>query len=289
MNDDNDPGNAANESTGTDRRTMLRLSGAAITGAVGLSAASGSAAAQWGSSGVEEFDLDGFFADDELPESDEDELVIYLHGGGVSASAGDQGESLEDGLADAGYETTVVAGVFSTMSVGIGDETSDAAENLAGMIEDYDDSTGGTIRIVGYSLGGILTMQTLNALGDGYAVETAASLGTGTPDSTVCEGEVYYDGISENTEEFRALVSEDDTAVATMDAMEPDCGGVFGGGEPPENLTTVDVTHDVDDHMVYLQSDAVMDDLADSFDDGSDDDNGDDNGNGDEDDDLGWW
>lgn len=281
MNDDNDPGNAADESIGTDRRTVLRLSGAAITGAVGLSEASGSAAAQWGSSGVEEFDLDGFGADDELPHSDEDELVIYLHGGGVSATAGDQGESLEDGLADAGYDTTVVAGVFSTISVGIGDDTSDAAENLAGMIEDYYDSTGGTIRIVGYSLGGILTMQTLNALGDGYVVETAASLGTGTPDSTVCEGEVYGDGISENAEEFRALVSEDDTAVATMDAMEPDCGGVFGGdGEPPENLTTVDVTHDVDDHMVYLQSDAVMDDLADSFDDGS--------GDGD-DDDFGWW
>lgn len=288
MYNDNDRSDAANESNDPSRRTMLRLSGGAVAGAVGLSAASGSAAAQWGSSGVEEFDLDGFFADEELPHSDEDELVIYLHGGGVSATAGDQGESLEDGLANAGYDTTVVAGVFSTISVGIGDEASDAAENLAAMIEDYYDSTGGTIRIVGYSLGGILTMQTLNALDDGYVVETAASLGTGTPDSTVCAGEVYYDGISENAAEFRALVSEDDTAVATMNAMEPDCGGVFGDGDPPENLTTVDVTHDVDDHMVYLQSDAVMEDLADSFDGGSGD-GGDDNGDGDGDDDFGWW
>ena len=121
-------------------------------------------------------------------------------------------------------------------------------------------------------------MQTLNALGDGYAVETAASLGTGTPDSTVCEGEVYHDGIANNAEEFRVYISENDSAVSSMDAFEPDCDGLFIDGPAPDNLTRVDVTDDVDDHLSYLDSDAVMEDLADDFDDGEDDGDDDDDG-----------
>ncbi|GAB7020562.1 lipase family protein [Halostagnicola bangensis] len=269
MTDEIDHASPTDESIDKNRRATLRLAGAAAAGVAGLAATSGSATAQWFSDGVEEFDLDGFGVADELPSSDESELVIYLHGGGVSSTADEQGQSLEDGLASAGYETTVIAGVFSTTSVGIGAETSDAAENLAALVEDYYDATDGSIRIVGYSLGGILTMQTLNVLEDGYAVDTAASLGTGTPSTTVCEDGIYHDGIATATEEFRVLVSEDDDAVELMDAMEPDCGGFFGGGSPPETFTRVDVTDDVDNHMVYLESKDVMEDLADSFDDNS--------------------
>lgn len=266
----------ASESSVTNRRRLLQRTGATVASVTGLAAANGTVSAQ-SSDGVEEFNLDGLGAADELPSSDESELVIYLHGGGASSTADEQGQSLEDGLADAGYDTTVVAGVFSTTSVGIGDETSDAAETLAELIEDYDETTGGTIRLVGYSLGGILTMQTLNALDD-ITLETAASLGTGAPGSTVCEDEEYDDGIANNTDEFRVLVSEDDDAVQLMDAMEPDCGGLFGGGSPPGTLTMVDVTDDVDDHLVYLESDVVMADLAESFD--GDGDDGNDNGFG---------
>ncbi|PGF16832.1 hypothetical protein CP556_12360 [Natrinema sp. CBA1119] len=261
MSHDNDRVGSTGESIETNRRTMLRLSGAAAASATGLAATSGAASAQWSSSGVDEFDLDGVGAADELPNSDESELVIYLHGGGVSDSAGDQGQSLQDGLADAGYDTTVIAGVFSTDAVGIGEESSEASENLADLIEDYDDSTGGTIRIVGYSLGGIVTMQTLNALEDGSAVETAASFGTGTPDSTVCEGGVYHDGIAASAAAFRAYVSENDSAVQSMNALYPDCAG----SSPPANLTRIDVTNDVSDHLSYLDSTVVMDDLAASF------------------------
>ena len=269
----------ASESSVTNRRRLLQRTGATVASVTGLAAANGTVSAQ-SSDGVEEFNLDGLGAADELPSSNESELVIYLHGGGASSTADEQGQSLEDGLADAGYDTTVVAGVFSTTSVGIGDETSDAAETLAELIEDYDETTGGTIRLVGYSLGGILTMQTLNALDDDITLETVASLGTGAPGSTVCEDEEYDDGIANNTDEFRVLVSEDDDAVQLMGAMEPDCGGLFGGGSPPGTLTMVDVTDDVDDHLVYLESDVVMADLADSFDGDGGTDDGDDNGYG---------
>lgn len=262
---------------------MLKATGATAVTVSGLAATSGSVSAQFLDDDAEEFDLSGFGAADELPSSDESELVIYLHGGGVSSTAGSQASSLADGLADAGYETTVIAGVFDTTSVGILDETSDEAETLAALIEDYYDGTGGSIRIVGYSLGGILTMQTLEALDDEYTVDTAATLGTGTPDSSVCEDGSYHDGIATNAEDFRVLYSENDSAVQSMDALEPDCGGFFGGsGSPPENLTRVDVTHDVDDHLSYLESDAVMEDLAESFGDG-------DGGDGDDDDDFGWF
>lgn len=124
-------------------------------------------------------------------------------------------------------------------------------------------------------------MQTLEALEE-QTVETAASLGTGTPSDSVCEGGAYYDGIADHTDDFRVLYSEDDDAVRTMDAMEPDCGGFWSDGSPPETLTRVDVTHDVDDHLSYLESDAVMDDLAEAF--GADDD-----GDDDDDDGFGWF
>jgi len=89
MSHDNDRVGSTGESIETNRRTMLRLSGATAAGVAGLAATSGSASAQWSSSGVDEFDLDGIGAADELPNSDESELVICLHGG-VSGSAVDQ-------------------------------------------------------------------------------------------------------------------------------------------------------------------------------------------------------
>lgn len=266
--------------TNDDRTRRRFLKGTAVAGvaAAGVGVGAAQTSAQWWSSGVETFDLDGLGAADELPNSDESELVVYLHGAGVGDSAGDQGQSLEDGLADAGYDTTVVAGVFTESEVSIGGETSTPAENLAGLIEDYHASTGGTIRIIGYSLGGILTMQTLNALDD--TVATAGSLGTGTPDSTVCEGEVYHDGIANNAEDFYVLYSENDSAITGMNAMEPDCDGI-GTGPAPDNLNRVDVTSDVSDHLSYLDSDLVMDELAAAFE-GSDDGDGDEDGST-------WW
>ena len=259
---DRSRGQASEPSDGSTRRRFLRETTALGLAAAGVGAGTSAASAQWwGSSGVETFELSGFGAAGELPNTDESELVVYLHGAGVSDSAGDHGQSLQDGLADAGYETTVVAGVYETTSVGVGEGTSEAAETLAGLIEDYEDG-GGTARVVGYSLGGIVTMQTLVALGDGYVIDPAATFGTGTPDSTVCEGGTYHDGVTANAAEFRVYYSADDSAIQSMNGMEPDCDST---AEVPETLTRVDVTASVPDHLSYLDSDAVMADLGESY------------------------
>lgn len=277
------------------RRRFLKGAATAGIAAAGVGAASTQAAAQWfgggddgSTTGVETFDL-GTFGASELPHSDESELVIYLHGGGVSDSANTQGQDLEDGLADAGFDTTVVAGVFDTGSVGIGEATSDAGDHLAGLIEGYMDS-GGSVHVIGYSLGGIVTYQTLNALGSGYSVDTAASIGTGTPDDTFCEGNTYYDGVANNADSICVLTSDNDSAVSTMNGADTGCGGgFFGGGSAPSNLEQIDVTSDVDSHLVYLESSLVMEELADCFggatgSSGTSGTTGSDSGTG-----IGWW
>lgn len=268
----------------TSRRQLLRGTAATGVAVAALGAGTTAAAAQWwGSSGVETFELSGTGAADQLPNSSESELVVYLHGAGVGDSADTQGQDLEDGLADAGYDTTVVAGLYEESDVSIGGATSTPAENLADLIEDYQ-ASGGTARIVGYSLGGILTMQTLNALTE--SVPTAATFGTGTPDSTVCEGEVYHDGIETNTDDFRVYYSEDDSAIQSMNAMQPDCASADA---VPTTLTRIDVTESVSDHLSYLDSTALMEDLAASFDDSDGGDGGTDGGDGDGGDDGSFW
>lgn len=259
------------------RRRFLKGTATAGVAAAGVAAGTTGATAQWwgggsgGSGGTDPenamaptFDV-GTGGAGQLPESSSSELVVYLHGAGAGGSAGSQAGEMRVRLGNAGYDTTVVAGVFSESDVSIGDASSSAADHLAGLIEDYIDS-GGTAHIVGYSLGGILTYQTLNALGSGYTVGGGATLGTGTPDDTVCEGNAYHDGIVNNADSFCVLTSDDDSAVSLMNAGDTGCGGgIFGGGSAPSNLEQVDVTSEVDSHLAYLDSSLVHEELADCF------------------------
>lgn len=363
MSADSDFSGEGQQATNDGRTRRRFIEGAATAGvaAAGVGAASTGASAQLfgggiggdgglfgdgggiggGGGGVPEFELAGAGAANQLPNSNADELVVYLHGGGTSDSAGSQGQSLKDGLAGVGYDANVVAGVFEDLDVGIGSATSEPADNLADMIQDYKDTTGGRVHVIGYSLGGILCMQTMNALDSGYVVETGATIGTGTPDDTACPGGTYYDGIANNAAEFCVLTSDNDSAVDSMNAQSPDCGGGLtggssggltgggglfggsgglfggsllgqfggsggftgggftggdsggftggssggftggssggftgssggsgtggGGSSPPDNLESIDVTSTVSSHLEYLDSDQVMQELADCF------------------------
>lgn len=264
------------------RRRFLKGTATAGVAAAGVTAGTSGVAAQWfgggsggsgGTGGTDPenasaptFDV-GSLGASQLPESDAEELVVYLHGASAGDTAGSQAGEMRVRLGNAGYDTTVVAGVFNEGDVGIGEASGPAADHLSGLIEDYMDS-GGTVHIVGYSLGGILTYQTVNALGSGYTVDSASTLGTGTPDDTVCEGNVYYDGLQNNAQNVCILTSDNDSAVSAMSGAETGCGG-FGGGSAPSNLEQVDVTSEVDSHLAYLDSSLVHEELADCFESGS--------------------
>lgn len=271
MNDDSRERTGAGSpiTDGLTRRRVLGKAATAGLAAAGIGALSTGATAQWFgggiSTGVSTFDIgEGLGTASELPNSNESELVIYLHGGGVGSSADSQGQDIQDGLADAGFDATVVAGVFEESEAGFGDATSGPGNHLAGLVEDYMD-TGGTVHIVGWSMGGMITMQTLNALSEGYVVENGATFGTGTPNDDVCEGGTYHDGIANHAEEFCVITSEEDSAVAQVNGTEARCGGESGLATAPASLEQIDVTSDVDSHLGYLDSDLFYEELADCF------------------------
>lgn len=268
------------------------LKGAAATGTVvaGLSAASIPASAQWfggDGGGIQEFDI-GSNGADSFPNRDAEELLVWLHGLGGGSTTGFQAGQFQGNLADAGYDGTVIAGSYNSGSVGGGIVTgsSPPAEALAELVQDYYDNTDGSLRLVGHSMGGYLTMQTILQVDDSYTVDTAATLGSGTPANVVCENGTYGDAIDSNTEDFRVYASDNDALIAALGGADPGCDGGLGGGTP-DNYTGVDVTDDVGSHIGYWSSAAVAEDLVTSLGDTGGDTGGDDSSE--DDSSSGWW
>lgn len=277
-------GQSSERSHGRTRRGFLKGIGATGTAVAGVAAASSPAAAQLFGGGIESFQIDGANPPSSLPNRDASDLLVYLHGLGGGSTSTFQAGQLQGSLSSAGWSGTVIAGNYSSGTVGVGLTGSGSqAETMASLAEGYyDNNPDGSLRVVGHSMGGFLTMQVVGAMGDGYALDTAATIGTGTPFSLVCLNGTYGSAIADHTEDFRAYVSENDTVVTSLGGFEPGCSGGLGGGGTPDEFARVDVTDDVGNHVGYWNSSAVAEDLAGSFEDSGGSDGGGDSGTGDE-------
>ncbi|ELY80748.1 hypothetical protein C488_03130 [Natrinema pellirubrum DSM 15624] len=148
---------AATEST-TDRRTLLKATGTTLLGGAGLTAASGSASAQF--LGPDTIEVDngwfGWDADDDLPVTDE--LLVFIHGWFGDTTVSSQATDVRDSLVAGGYtpdETVAIEWPATTLNYfGAESDTEDVGEVVAGLIEDFSDAGGGNVRLVGHSLGG---------------------------------------------------------------------------------------------------------------------------------------
>ena len=270
---------------------MLKATGATVVGAAGLAAASGSASAYGHEIDVIEVDDGGWFsgwsADGSLPVTDE--LFVFIHGWfgdtTVSSQAGDVLDAMEAG----GYEPSAAVALewpATTLNFfGAESDTEDVGEVAADLAEEFYDASGGSIRLVGHSLGGRCVLWTADKLSSGYEIETIAPLGAAADGDMVCDsgwsaGE-WYDGIANSAGVVRNYHSEDDSTVGSA-------YGGFGGaalgtdgsgcpGDTPNNYVDVDVTDSVDSHFAFLGDDVVGANLAenlDSTDEGDTDDGG---------------
>ncbi|THE63799.1 alpha/beta hydrolase [Salinadaptatus halalkaliphilus] len=283
------------DETTTDRRTMLKAGGTALAAGAGLTASTGSAAA------VSTFDVEvreidsGWSGPDPLPVVDE--LFVFIHGwfgdSTVRSQAADVAEALEDG----GYEPDEYIGIqwdATTINfIGATAETENVGEIVAGLAEDFYDGGGGNIRLVGHSLGGRAVLETINALEDGYEIETVAPLGAAANGDMVCDvdgtfADSWYDGIADNAGEVRNYHSENDSTVgAAYGGLTGNALGADGSDCPDEVADTyadIDVTDSVGNHFAFLGDDLVGEDLAAAIVDGEGADHGEAPENG-----GGWW
>jgi pimeloyl-ACP methyl ester carboxylesterase len=261
------------ESTGIDRRTMLKGAGTTIVGGTGLAAASASASAQWGGPDVISVE-DGWFgwsADGSLPVTDE--LLVFIHGWFGDSTVSSQATDVLDSLEAGGYSPDATAAIEWPATnfnyYGAESDTEDVGEVVAGLVEDFYDSGGGNVRLVGHSLGGRCVYWTATKLAGGYEIETVAGLGTAADGSEIC-GDPWNPGLS-NACEVRNYHSQNDSTVGSAYGGFGDTAlGTEGAGcNPAANYTDVDVTGSVGGHLEYLGDGAVGADLAAAINSGS--------------------
>ncbi|SDJ47402.1 lipase family protein [Natronorubrum texcoconense] len=288
MADNNKQRNLPGESTRTNRRAVLKATGATVVGATGLAAVSGSASAY--SHEIETIEIDeggwfsGWSADGSLPVADE--VFVFIHGWFGDSTVSSQADDVLGSLEDGGYdpdEAVALEWPASTINFfGAESDTEDVGEVAAELAEEFYDDGGGNIRLVGHSLGGRCVLWAATKLSSGYEIDTVAPLGAAADGSELCE-DLWIDGI-DNAGEVRNYHSENDSTVGAAYGGWGDTAlGNEGAGCDPDGYTDVDVTDSVGSHMGFLGDEAVGADLAAAID-GDPDDNDDDDDDG-----WGWW
>ncbi|ADB61554.1 hypothetical protein Htur_2680 [Haloterrigena turkmenica DSM 5511] len=281
---------STDERTATSRRTLLKAAGTTVVGGAGLAAASGSASAQVLGPDVIEIDdgLLGWSADGSLPVTDE--LLVFIHGWFGDTTVSSQASDVERSLESGGYspdETVAIEWPATNFNfIGAEADTENVGEVTAGLIEEFYDSGGGNVRLVGHSLGGRCVLWAATKLSSGYQIETVAPLGAAADGSEVC-GSPWNAGL-DNACEVRNYHSNNDSTVGSAYGGFGDTAlGTEGAGcDPAPNYTDVDVTASVGSHLSYLGDSMVGSDLAGAINSGSCDDN---NDGDDGDDSWGWF
>ena len=278
----------ANESITANRRTLLKTTGTTLVGGAGLAAASGSGSAQVLGPEVISVDdgLFGWSADGSLPVTDE--LLVFIHGWFGDTTVSSQASDVESSLESGGYspdETVAIEWPATNLNfIGAEADTENVGEVTAGLIEEFYDSGGGNVRLVGHSLGGRCVLWTATKLSSGYQIETVAPLGAAADGSEVC-GSPWNAGLDSACEVRNYHSNNDSTVGSAYGGFGDTALGTEGAGcDPAPNYTDVDVTASVGSHLAYLGDSMVGSDLAGAINSGSCDDNND----GDDDGDDGW-
>ena len=265
------------------RRIVLRGLGAGVLAVTGAGTV-GPVAAQSDDTDVTVLDLRES-ADPALPVVDD--LLVFAHGWFGSSVGPDQAADLAAVLADGGYEPDeVVAFVYqadASSPEAAFEQATDAAAELAPLVQTAADEGVGSIRLAGHSLGGRVVLETLAGLEEGYVVDTVAPMGAAAVSSTVTEGGRWYDGIAEQAREVRNYHSQNYDVIQGDFGPESDFGslgntalgaqGAPDSSATPSTYTDVDVTDSVDGHGGYTSSQGLGQDLAEAItqqDDGDD-------------------
>ena len=256
----------------TNRRAMLTGTATALFGGAGLTAAAGSATADADDVETIEISTDRFgrwTADGSLPVTDE--LFVFVHGWFGDTTVAEQAASVLESVRNAGYDPdAAVALEWPVATIGPEPDPESAGGVVADLLARFYATGGGSVRLVGHSLGCRAVLWALTALRWPYEVDTVALLGAAADGSEVC-AEPFAEGL-ENACEVRNYHSENDETVGNAyGGVEGNALGADGAScDPGSNYADVDVTDSVEAHLEFLGDDEVGADLAAAIDGESD-------------------
>lgn len=265
---DNPAGREENsEGMNVNRRTVLSGLGTAVVAGTGVASLSGSAAAQTVEVvEIQESFFGNFYTSDSLPVVNE--LFVFVHGWFGDTTVRSQASDVLESMEAAGYSPDAAVAIewpaTNFLYTDAEADTEGVGAEVASLVEDFKDSGGGSVRLVGHSLGGRVVYWTPTKISSGYEVDTIGGLGTAADGSNVCSGGQWYDGIATSAGPVRNYHSQNDTTV----------GSAYGGwgdtalgtdGAPcsgASNYEDVDVTATVGGHLEYLGDSQVGSSLA---------------------------
>lgn len=251
--------------TTVSRRRMLQTTATVIATGTGLSVASGSVAAD--TDEIMEVDFRyGTPSISDAPQG-EDEVVFNVHGYTGSSASVSEAETFQQTARDLGYTETVTAVTWDDGGLPSSAESSarDTGDMFASWLGDYKNANPDTtIRILGHSMGGIVQMETLAAIGGSFTVETADSIGSYEVADGPCESGDFDDAIRSSAGEVHNYYSTNDS-IARLGSGPADCGGWFSDGTTPANYSDVDVSSSVPGHTSYKESSGCVSKIINNY------------------------
>ena len=255
-------------SEGTTRRSVLRAGAAAAVTASGLAVASDAATAQWWQPDVDEVDLRDGVPDVDVAPQGEAEVVFNVHGYSGSSASRSQTRTLRSTLEGLGYETSYAAVTWDDSGGPISALAGarDAGDRFAAWLDDYLAANPSTdVRVLGHSMGGIVTMETLAGIDGHFRIENADQIGSYVSADAVCEGGRFYEPIADSCAAAYNYHSSNDR-IARLGSDGAECVDWYGsGGSPPDNYADVDVSEYVRSHLSYKRSDGCVAAIADNW------------------------
>ncbi|MCU4799862.1 alpha/beta hydrolase [Halobacteria archaeon HArc-gm2] len=254
-------GENGESSDGRSRRDLLKTAGASVVGAVGLNAVTSPGAAD--TDEIRELDLrDGVPPVTDAPQG-EDEVVFNVHGYSASSLSVSEARRLQGTLREAGNTETVTAvtwddsgGPFGALS-NARDQGGVFADWMAAYLEENPKTT---IRVLGHSMGGIVTFEFLAGADGRFTVANADSIGSYVASDAPCDGSEYHDAIDAAAKSVGNYYSTND-GIARLGGGPASCSS----GALPSNYADVDVSDSVSGHTTYKTSSGCVQAIVDNY------------------------
>lgn len=246
----------------TTRRGLLRTASVAAVGTAALGAAGVQTAAA--EPEITEVDLRGGAPPVSEGPQNRDEVVFCVHGYAESSLSVRRARQFRDTARELGYEGAVTAVTWNDFGFPPTAEGNarDDGETLAEWIGSFREATPDTtIRLLGYSMGGIVVMETLRSIDGAFSVANADMIGSYVRASTPCE-ESVADAIEQSCVGMYNYWSARD-GVARLGSSGAACSSV-----PAANYTDVDATDTVSGHIDYRQNTDCVEQILDNHEDG---------------------
>ncbi|WP_247731140.1 hypothetical protein [Halovivax limisalsi] len=251
------------------RRGVLR----AATATVAATSIAGIAPAETAAQSDEIKEID--FRDGTPPVSDgpqgRDEVVFHVHGYTQSGNSVGVAETFQSTARDQGYEGTVAAITWDDSGLpGTAEGNArDTGPMFANWLADFRaENPETTVRLLGFSMGGIVVMETIAAIDGSFTVANADMIGSYEYADAPCQGAGYYDAIANSCDGMYNYWSAND-GLARLGAGGASCAD----SETPGNYADVDVTDSVGGHTEYQSSSGCVQAIVENY--------GDDGGGGD--------